>query len=135
MRLRPILHETGRTSRGRGRYRSRISPGPPVADLERAVLDPSNSQRLVAVWANHRPVWLGARGCADRRAVFASDDGHGGRAGGAGDAHTPLRMTALANLVNVVLAYGLIYGHFGLPAMGVVGSAWATFLARSLALV
>src|SRR4029453_7480233 len=29
----------------------------------------------------------------------------------------------------------LIYGHFGLPAMGAVGSAWATFLARSLALV
>ena len=42
---------------------------------------------------------------------------------GAGDARTPLRVTALANLVNVVLAYGLIYGHFGLPALGVVG--WA----------
>jgi putative MATE family efflux protein len=36
--------------------------------------------------------------------------------------------------VNVVLAYGLIYGHFGLPALGPVGSAWATFIARSLAL-
>jgi putative MATE family efflux protein len=54
---------------------------------------------------------------------------------GAGDARTPLRVTALANLVNVVLAYGLIYGHFGLPALGPVGSAWATFLARALALV
>jgi multidrug resistance protein, MATE family len=59
----------------------------------------------------------------------------GGVLRGAGDARTPLRVTALANLVNVVLAYGLIYGHFGLPALGVVGSAWATFLARSLALV
>src|SRR6476469_3415884 len=53
---------------------------------------------------------------------------------GAGDARTPLRVTALANLVNVPLAYGLIYGHFGLPALGPVGSAWATFVARSLAL-
>jgi multidrug resistance protein, MATE family len=59
----------------------------------------------------------------------------GGVLRGAGDARTPLRVTALANLVNVVLAYGLIYGHFGLPALGVVGSAWATFLARALALV
>ena len=58
----------------------------------------------------------------------------GGVLRGAGDARTPLRVTALANLVNVVLAYGLIYGHFGLPALGVVGSAWATFLARALAL-
>src|SRR5437762_4185046 len=53
---------------------------------------------------------------------------------GAGDSRTPLRVTALANLLNVVLAYGLIFGHFGLPALGPVGSAWATFLARSLAL-
>jgi multidrug resistance protein, MATE family len=36
--------------------------------------------------------------------------------------------------VNVVLAYGLIFGHFGLPELGPVGSAWATFLARALAL-
>src|SRR6476660_5491027 len=53
---------------------------------------------------------------------------------GAGDSRTPLRVTALANLVNVVLAYVLILGHFGLPALGPVGSAWATFLARALAL-
>src|SRR5258706_10784923 len=53
---------------------------------------------------------------------------------GAGDSRTPLRVTALANLVNVPLAYGLISGHFGLPALGPVGSAWATFVARSLAL-
>jgi multidrug resistance protein, MATE family len=59
----------------------------------------------------------------------------GGVLRGAGDARTPLWVTALANLVNVPLAYGLIYGHFGLPALGPVGSAWATFVARSLALV
>jgi len=44
-------------------------------------------------------------------------------------------VTAIANIVNVGLAYGLIYGHFGLPALGAVGSAWATFAARALALL
>jgi MATE family multidrug resistance protein len=58
----------------------------------------------------------------------------GGVLRGAGDSRTPMRVTAIANLLNVVLAYALIYGHFGLPALGPVGSAWATFLARSLAL-
>ncbi len=59
----------------------------------------------------------------------------GGVLRGAGDSRTPMLVTALANLVNVGLAYGMIYGHFGFPQMGAVGSAWATFLARTLALV
>ena len=54
---------------------------------------------------------------------------------GAGDSRTPMVVTAIANVVHVFLAYGLIYGHFGMPALGAVGSAWATFLARGLALV
>jgi multidrug resistance protein, MATE family len=36
-----------------------------------------------------------------------------------------------ANLVNVLLNYGLIYGHWGLPSLGLEGSAWATFCSRS----
>ena len=59
----------------------------------------------------------------------------GGVLRGVGNSRTPMLVTALANLVNVPLAYGMIYGHFGLPALGAVGSAWATFLARALALV
>jgi len=59
----------------------------------------------------------------------------GGVLRGAGDSRTPMVVTAIANVVNVGLAYGLIYGHFGLPALGPVGSAWATFLARGLALI
>ena len=59
----------------------------------------------------------------------------GGVLRGVGDSRTPMRVTALANLLNVALAYGLIYGHFGLPSLGPVGSAWATFQARSFALV
>lgn len=58
----------------------------------------------------------------------------GGVLRGASGSRTPMRVAALANLINVVLAYALIYGHFGLPALGPVGSAWSTFLARSLAL-
>ena len=59
----------------------------------------------------------------------------GGVLRGAGDSRTPMTVTAIANVLNIVLAYGLIYGHFGLPALGAVGSAWATFIARVVALV
>jgi multidrug resistance protein, MATE family len=36
----------------------------------------------------------------------------------------------VANVVNAVANWILIFGHFGFPAMGVRGSAWATLLAR-----
>lgn len=36
----------------------------------------------------------------------------------------------IANLFNVLANYGLIFGNFGLPALGVVGSAYATSLSR-----
>jgi malonate transporter MadL subunit len=35
-----------------------------------------------------------------------------------------------ANLVNLVGDWALIYGHLGLPAMGIPGSGWATCFAR-----
>jgi multidrug resistance protein, MATE family len=59
----------------------------------------------------------------------------GGVLRGAGDSRTPMLVTAIANVLNVGLAYSLIYGHFGLPALGAIGSAWATFVARSVALL
>ena len=37
-----------------------------------------------------------------------------------------------ANLVNVALAWGLVFGHAGLPAMGAVGAALATTITRWL---
>jgi MATE family multidrug resistance protein len=49
--------------------------------------------------------------------------------------HRPMvTMTSMivANAVNVILDYALIFGHFGLPAMGVAGAAWATFIALVL---
>src|SRR5579871_6600351 len=59
----------------------------------------------------------------------------GGVLRGAGDSRTPMVVTAIANVLNIALAYGLIYGHGGLPALGAVGSAWATFIARAFALL
>ena len=38
----------------------------------------------------------------------------------------------LGNVVNGVLSYGLIYGEFGLPELGGVGSAWGTTIVRVL---
>ena len=35
-----------------------------------------------------------------------------------------------ANLVNAAANWTLIYGHFGFPALGVAGAAWATFISR-----
>ena len=37
-----------------------------------------------------------------------------------------------ANVVNAALCYALIFGHWGAPAMGMMGAAWATLAARWL---
>src|SRR5882724_10503322 len=36
-----------------------------------------------------------------------------------------------ANIINIVGDWALIYGHLGLPAMGIVGSGWSTAIARA----
>jgi MATE family multidrug resistance protein len=38
----------------------------------------------------------------------------------------------IANVLNLVLDYAWIFGHWGFPALGVVGSAWATTASRWL---
>ena len=57
----------------------------------------------------------------------------GGALRGLGDSQTPMRVTAVANVVNIFLNYALIFGVAGLPALGAVGSAWGTFFSRLLA--
>lgn len=47
----------------------------------------------------------------------------------AGDTRTPLWVGALTNVVNIVLVYVLVYGRFGLPALGVRGAAIASGIA------
>jgi putative MATE family efflux protein len=54
----------------------------------------------------------------------------GGALRGAGDARSPMVVTGLVNVVNVIVAYVLIFGHLGFPAMGVMGSAWGAAVAR-----
>ena len=51
---------------------------------------------------------------------------------GIGDTRTPMLVTFLANGVNILLDYALIFGHFGLPRMGVAGAAWGTVAATIL---
>jgi MATE family multidrug resistance protein len=41
-------------------------------------------------------------------------------------------ISVAANLLNVLLNYLLIFGHWGLPEMGLMGSCWASFIARFL---
>jgi len=41
-------------------------------------------------------------------------------------------LSVLANVVNAVLCYALVFGHWGAPRMGLMGSAWATLIARVL---
>jgi putative MATE family efflux protein len=51
---------------------------------------------------------------------------------GAGDSRTPLYAAVIANIVNVIVAYTLIFGHFGFPALGVAGSALGAATGRGL---
>jgi multidrug resistance protein, MATE family len=41
-----------------------------------------------------------------------------------------LLVSVAGNLINILLNYVLIYGKFGFPALGYMGSAWASFYAR-----
>ncbi len=51
---------------------------------------------------------------------------------GIGDTRTPLYAMLIANVVNAVLNYGLIFGEFGLPAWGVAGAGVATAVSNLL---
>jgi putative MATE family efflux protein len=53
---------------------------------------------------------------------------------GAGDTRTPMQVNLLANVVNVIGNYLLIFGHLGFPRLGVFGAAVATSIARATAL-
>ena len=51
---------------------------------------------------------------------------------GAGDSRTPLYAAVIANIINVAVAYVLIFGHLGLPALGVAGSAFGAASGRAV---
>ncbi|WP_408047316.1 MATE family efflux transporter [Tenacibaculum crassostreae] len=47
----------------------------------------------------------------------------------------PMYATLLANVLNVILNYLLIYGKFGFPQLGIVGAAYGTLLSRFVMVV
>ncbi|MEM7030245.1 MAG: MATE family efflux transporter [Chloroflexota bacterium] len=58
----------------------------------------------------------------------------GGILRGADDSRTPMLVKVVANVINVFLTYSLVFGSFGFPELGPVGSAWGTFFARGIGL-
>jgi MATE family multidrug resistance protein len=52
-----------------------------------------------------------------------------------GDARSQMIVGVGGNVVNFVLSYGMIYGHFGLPRLGVAGSGYGTAVSEWLELV
>ncbi|MGI6359024.1 MAG: MATE family efflux transporter [Bacillota bacterium] len=51
---------------------------------------------------------------------------------GAGNTKTPMQVAFAVNVVNVILNYVFIYGPLGLPAMGMMGAAWAMVTSQLL---
>jgi MATE family multidrug resistance protein len=49
---------------------------------------------------------------------------------GLGLTRQAMQLSILGNVLNALLCYALIFGHFGAPAMGLMGAAWATLVAR-----
>lgn len=47
-----------------------------------------------------------------------------------GRPNVPMKISAIAFVTNTVVNYILIFGKFGIPAMGVTGAAWGTVIAR-----
>tara|TARA_X000001036_G_scaffold217280_1_gene203379 strand:+ start:58 stop:1365 length:1308 start_codon:yes stop_codon:yes gene_type:complete len=43
---------------------------------------------------------------------------------------SPMIVSVLANLLNVLLNYVFIYGHWGFPKMGLIGAGYATLISR-----
>lgn len=50
---------------------------------------------------------------------------------GLGNTKVAMMISISCNLMNVFLNYAFIYGHFGIPAMGVFGAGLATFISRA----
>jgi MATE family multidrug resistance protein len=51
---------------------------------------------------------------------------------GLGLTRQAMMLSLMANVVNALLCYTLIFGHFGAPRLGMMGAAWATLASRIL---
>lgn len=47
----------------------------------------------------------------------------------------PMYATVIANFVNILLNYLLIFGSWGFPKMGIVGAAWGTLISRIIMVI
>lgn len=54
---------------------------------------------------------------------------------GAGDTKSPMRYNIIANVINLILGYFLIYGPWFLPSLGVAGAGIASLIAKIAACV
>lgn len=54
---------------------------------------------------------------------------------GAGDTKTPMVVTTVANLINIVLNYILIFGIWNFKGLGILGGGLATTIARMIAVI
>jgi MATE family multidrug resistance protein len=61
--------------------------------------------------------------------------GLGGFLRGIGDTKTPMRIEIVANLINIILDYLLIFGRFGFPRLEVAGAATATLIASAISAI
>jgi MATE family multidrug resistance protein len=128
-------HGAGRTQEAAGWTWQALYSVAPVAGLGLAgfglaaptffrVLGPSPElQGLTAAYVGMRSLGAGGLAAAMVMASYFR---------GLGDTRTPLAAIVAANLVNVVLDYGLIFGRLGLPEWGVAGAGAATAIAEWL---
>jgi putative MATE family efflux protein len=54
---------------------------------------------------------------------------------GTGDTKSPMKVSILINLVNIVLNYVLIFGFYFIPAFGLAGAAYGTVIARLIGVI
>ena len=52
-----------------------------------------------------------------------------------GDSKSPLIASLISMMTNLFFNYALIYGHFGFPAMGIVGAGIGTLIARIVEII
>lgn len=53
----------------------------------------------------------------------------------AGMTKYPMRVTVIVNIINIIGNYSLIFGHFGLPKLGVEGAAISTVICRGISML
>ncbi|MFY3792552.1 MATE family efflux transporter [Ureibacillus sp. MALMAid1270] len=54
---------------------------------------------------------------------------------GTKDTKTPMKVTILINIINIILDYVLIFGFWFIPSLGIAGAAWATVIARLIGVI